>query len=101
MFFLKILLSFLFCFIGIEYVLVLPSLNDYIAVLNGSPSPAYIGIALGALNFAALITNIPFGILVDKIGNVRLVAASLAICAAIGNILYMCIPSVYAVILSR
>ena len=78
---------------------MLPSLNKYLAELGVGSS--YIGVCLGALNFAALVTNIPFGKLADNKDNVRWVGASLALCGAVGNAVYMCIPKVEAVVFSR
>ena len=68
-------------------MLVLPSLNKYLATLGVGSS--YIGVCLGALNFAALTTNIPFGKLADNKDNVRWVGAALTLCGAAGNIIYM------------
>ena len=96
--FFQVLLYFLFFFIGIEYVLILPSLNGYLELLGVGSS--WLGVCIGSLNFAALVTNIPCGLLVDHTGNVRLVATALALCCALGNILYVCIRSIEAVVAS-
>ena len=96
--FFQVLLYFLFFFIGIEYVLILPSLNGYLELLGVGSS--WLGVCIGSLNFAALITNIPCGLLVDHTGNVRLVATALALCCGLGNILYVCIRSIEAVVAS-
>jgi len=53
------LVYFLFFFIGVEYVLVLPSLNGYLKSLNVGSS--YVGICIAAVNAAALITATPLG----------------------------------------
>ena len=95
--------------------------EKYLAELGVGSS--YIGVCLGALNFAALgfgsifttisyfrvsknrplktVTNIPFGKLADNKDNVRWVGASLALCGALGNAIYMCVPKVEAVVFSR
>ena len=79
-------------------MLILPSLNGYLELLGVGSS--WLGVCIGSLNFAALITNIPCGLLVDHTGNVRLVATALALCCALGNILYVCIRSIEAVVAS-
>jgi hypothetical protein len=53
------LIYFLFFFIGIEYVLVLPSLNGYLETLGIGSS--YVGICIAAVNFSALLTATPMG----------------------------------------
>ena len=61
----QVLVYFLFFFIGVEYVLVLPSLNGYLETLDIGSN--FVGICIAAVNFAALLTATPLGRLAGKL----------------------------------
>ena len=56
-----------FFFIGVEYVLVLPSLNGYLETLNIGSN--YVGVCIAVVNAAALLTATPLGRLSGKISH--------------------------------
>lgn len=95
----KVLVYFLFFFIGVEYVLVLPSLNGYLESLQIGSN--FVGICIAAVNFAALITATPLGRLSDHLGSARIVGSAAACFCCVGNVMYLMIPSIYVIVLSR
>ena len=60
----QVLVYFLFFFIGVEYVLILPSLKGYLETLDIGSN--FVGICIAAVNFAALLTATPLGRLAGK-----------------------------------
>jgi len=61
----------------------------------------YVGICIAAVNFAALLTATPLGRLSDYLGSARYVGSAAAAFCCIGNILYLTVPNIIFIVLSR
>ena len=111
--FFQVLVYFLFFFIGMEYVLVLPSLNGHLKVSpsfvsqNKSDSKSinvessWVGTCIAMVNLAALITATPIGKLADYLQSSRIMGLFAISCSLAGNLVYLCVPSLPFIIISR
>lgn len=82
-----------------EYVLVLPSLNGHLKSINVESS--WVGTCIAMVNLAALVTATPIGKTADFLQSSRLMGVFAISCSLAGNLVYICVPSLPFIIISR
>lgn len=92
--------SFIFFLLGgIEYAVILPTLNEYVHTFTDSSF--YLGLVLSAFSLSGLLTAPIFGVLHDKLHKTKLMLLVANCFEIVGNLLYFFGFSEYMLVLSR
>lgn len=88
-----------FFFSGVEYVVILPTLNGY---LNSLGAPAgFLGILMASFSFSGLVSTPIYGHLSDKSKSSKFALIASNVFEIVGNLLYFTGRSVYVLWASR
>lgn len=96
---LKVCFGLYFFFLGVEYAVILPTINDYLISLDGDNT--FLGIVLAAFSFAGLVTAPIYGRITDKTGSAKACIIVGNILEIIGNFMYFVGKSKYFVLGGR
>lgn len=92
-------LGLFFFLSGVEYAVILPTLNGYLTSLDAEQ--AFLGIVMSAFSFTGLIAAPIYGRITDKTGSVKLSLIIANLFEIVGNGLYMISSNKYIVLTAR
>lgn len=75
-----------FFFLGAEYAVILPTLNDYLRSMDADNT--FLGVVLASFSFAGLITAPIYGYITDKMGTAKASIVVGNLLEIIGNFMY-------------
>lgn len=75
-----------FFFLGAEYAVILPTLNDYLRSMDADNT--FLGVVLASFSFAGLITAPIYGYITDKMGTAKASIIVGNILEVVGNFMY-------------
>nr|XP_039252377.1 uncharacterized protein LOC120329693 [Styela clava] len=78
--------GFFFFLLGVEFAVILPTLNEYLIYLDGPT--AFFGITISAFSFTGLISSPVYGRIADKTNANKLCAIVSCLFGIVGNFLY-------------
>jgi len=98
-----IILCFWFLLSGIEYAIILPSINEFLEQLdsNEESEKSYLGFALSAFSLTGLIFSPIYGRITDKTNSVKLTIVFSNLFEIGGNFMYMAADNALMVVVSR
>lgn len=80
---------------GVEYAVILPTLNGYLLSMNAEKY--FLGIVMSSFSFTGLIFSPVFGSITDRIGTAKLCIIAANVCEIVGNFLYFASLNKYMV----
>ncbi|XP_077972707.1 major facilitator superfamily domain-containing protein 8-like [Styela clava] len=95
----NICMGLFFFFSGVEYAVILPTLNGYLITFDAKQS--FLGLVLAAFSFSGMISAPIYGIIADKTRSTKLCVIVANCFEILGNILYFTSTNEYMVLGAR